>query len=76
MTRLNMPLGRVQGFLLKAGLKPKVVEVRSKQIIFAQGELGQCRVLYSQGVREVHCNFYTTALRVHKHRLLKCAALL
>jgi len=49
MTRLNMPLGRVQGFLLKAGLKPKVVEVRSKQIIFAQGELGQCRVLYSQG---------------------------
>jgi len=40
MRRFSMPLARIQTFFLKAGLKPKVVELRSKQIIFAQGDLG------------------------------------
>lgn len=40
MPRIQMPLGRAQTFLLKAGLKPEIVDVRSKQIIFAQGDLG------------------------------------
>jgi CRP-like cAMP-binding protein len=42
-----MPLDRAQAFLLKAGLDPKVVEVRTKQIIFAQGEVGDA-VFYIQ----------------------------
>lgn len=40
MTRLNIPLDQAQAFLLKAGLDPQVVEVRNKEIIFAQGDLG------------------------------------
>lgn len=40
MTRSNMPLGRAQAFLLKAGLTPKIVELRQNQIIFAQGDIG------------------------------------
>ncbi len=40
MTHFNMSLGRAQASLLKAGLKPKIVEVRQKQIIFAQGDMG------------------------------------
>jgi len=40
MTRFNMPLGRTQAFFLRAGLKPEIVEVRQKQTIFAQGDMG------------------------------------
>ena len=47
MTRLNMPLGRTQAFLLQAGLKPMIVKMRQKQIIFAQGDLGNA-VFYIQ----------------------------
>jgi CRP/FNR family cyclic AMP-dependent transcriptional regulator len=49
MTRLNMPLGRTQAFLLQAGLKPTIVKMRQKQIIFAQGDLGNAVFYIHQG---------------------------
>jgi CRP/FNR family transcriptional regulator, cyclic AMP receptor protein len=38
--RLNIRLDRTRAFLLKAGLDTKIVEVQNKQIIFAQGDVG------------------------------------
>jgi CRP/FNR family transcriptional regulator, cyclic AMP receptor protein len=40
VTHLNIPLDRARASLLKAGLDPTLVEVRKKEIIFAQGDLG------------------------------------
>jgi hypothetical protein len=48
MRRFSMPLARIQTFFLKAGLKPKVVELRSKQIIFARGDLGNAAFMFTR----------------------------
>ena len=49
MTRFKMPARRARALFLKAGLKPKTVEVRSKQVIFAQGELGNAVFYIDKG---------------------------
>ena len=58
----NMPLGRAQAFLLKAGLNPKPIEVRKKQVIFAQGDVENAVFYIHKG-----CVKFTVASKQRKN---------
>jgi CRP/FNR family transcriptional regulator, cyclic AMP receptor protein len=62
MTLFNIPLGHAHAFLLKAGLKPKIVEVHKKQIIFAQGDAGNAVFYIQEG-----CVKFSVASKQGKH---------